>query len=147
MTMGTSGMGYPFDNVVVVINIATSLLSKERQMQTPQQPQDETEAPECPAVTQTLDLDASAEEVWDAVSTELGRERWIEPDPDRVLIVEDEQPPTRISWWWWSSDQPASHVELRVVTIPSGTRVIVTETAPGSFPLARMAASFAYVLA
>lgn len=98
-------------------------------------------------VTREREVDADVETVWEAVSTNEGRERWLEPDPDRVLIVEDEQAPNRISWWWWSSQEPARHVEVRVVAIPTGTRVIVTETAPVTLPLAQMVASCAPALA
>jgi len=95
---------------------------------------------ERPRVTHSVDLQASPEEVWAALATDHGRTRWLESDPDRILIVEREQSPTHISWWWWSEGEPPSHVDIRVVSIATGTRVIVTETAPGSFPLASMTA-------
>jgi uncharacterized protein YndB with AHSA1/START domain len=98
------------------------------------------------SVTRSVDIDAEVLDVWQALTTDEGRERWIEPDPDRVLIVDSEQPPERISWWWWSAEQPATHVILRVVAIPTGTRVFVTETAPASFPVAQLAACFHPVL-
>jgi uncharacterized protein YndB with AHSA1/START domain len=118
-------------------------------MQAPQQP-DRSQAEErieSPAndretVTRSVDVDASVEEVWDALATDEGRQSWIEADPDRVLIVDSEESPDHISWWWWSGDRPATHVALRVVAIPTGARVFVTETGPSSFPVARLAASF-----
>jgi len=98
-------------------------------------------------VTREVDVDADVETVWESVSTKEGRERWIEDDPDRVLIVDEEQAPERISWWWWNSQEPARHVEVRVVEIATGARVIVTETAPAFLPLARMVACFTPALA
>ncbi len=98
-------------------------------------------------VTREVDVDADVESVWESVSTKEGRERWIESDEDRVLIVDEEQAPNRISWWWWSSDEPATHVNVRVLAIPGGTRVTITESGPSSFPLTRMLASMAPVLA
>jgi uncharacterized protein YndB with AHSA1/START domain len=98
-------------------------------------------------VTREVEIDADTEAVWEAISTNEGRERWIEPDPDRVLIIDADEPPSHLSWWWWSADEPARHVDVRVVSIPAGTRVIVTETAPASFPMAQMVASLHPVLA
>jgi uncharacterized protein YndB with AHSA1/START domain len=124
-------------------------------MQAPQQPdrsqsQQEVEAfeqVEPETLTRSVDIDAGIEDVWEALATDAGRRSWIESDPDRVLIVDSEEPPERISWWWWSGDEPATHVALRVVAIPTGARVIVTETGPSSFPVARLAASFHRALA
>ena len=92
-------------------------------------------------------IDAEVQDVWEAITTNEGRERWIEPDPNRVLIVDAEVAPDSISWWWWSAEDPATHVVLRVVAIPTGTRVVVTETGSSSFPIAELSASFHRVLA
>jgi uncharacterized protein YndB with AHSA1/START domain len=96
-------------------------------------------------VTRSVDIDADVLDVWEALATNDGRERWIERDPNRVLIVECEESPDRISWWWWSGDGPPTHVALRIVAIPTGARVIITETGPSSFPAAQLAASFRWV--
>jgi uncharacterized protein YndB with AHSA1/START domain len=98
-------------------------------------------------VTRSVDIDAGVEDVWEALATDEGRQAWIEPDPNRVLIVDSQEPGERISWWWWSAGQPATHVALRVVAIPTGARVIITETGPSSFPVAELAASFHRTLA
>ncbi len=102
-----------------------------------------TEIPdEAPAkLTREIEIDAPVEDVWETLATDDGRERWLEPDPDRVLIVDAEEPPSRIAWWWWSEDTAATHVEIDVIAIPGGSRVTVTETLPASFPMAQMAAS------
>jgi uncharacterized protein YndB with AHSA1/START domain len=122
-------------------------------MMAPQQPDGAQQEPDgveqlAPeTVTRSVEIDAEVQEVWETITTNEGRERWIEPDPNRVLIVDAEAAPDRISWWWWSADEPATHVVLRVVAIPTGTRVVVTETGPSSFPIAQLAASFDRILA
>jgi uncharacterized protein YndB with AHSA1/START domain len=115
-------------------------------MQTPETlPEEEERA----TVTREIEIEAPVEDVWETLATDAGRDRWLESDPDRVLIVEREQAPNRIAWWWWSEDAPTTHVEIEVVAIPAGARVIVTETGPARpahsdpirLSLARMAAS------
>ncbi len=106
-------------------------------------------ATESEGITREVTVDAPLEEVWEAISSQDGRERWLEPDPDRTLIVEETQPPTHISWWWWHEcdDEPARHVDIQISPAPDGTRVIVTETQPALIPLARLVARFAAVCA
>jgi uncharacterized protein YndB with AHSA1/START domain len=102
-----------------------------------------TQLTEEPGVRREIEIEASPEEVWEAIATEEGRERWLEDEPGREIVVERPSAPGRIVWWW--SDGPDGdprRVELVVVAAPRGSRVIVTETAP-SFPLTRLAASFA----
>ncbi len=106
-------------------------------------------ATETDNVTHEITIDAPIEDVWEAVSTEQGRERWLEPDADRRLVVDREVPPSHISWWWWqeSDDQPARRVDVDVVALPDGTHVTITETQPAMLPIARLAASFELVCA
>jgi len=89
---------------------------------------------------------APPEEVWEALTTEPGRQRWLEDDPDREIEIELVRAPARLAWWWRSGDGEATRVEFHVIAVPAGTRVIVTETAP-AFPLAAFATSFALVAA
>lgn len=95
-------------------------------------------------LTREVTIDAPLEDVWEAVSTDEGRDRWLEPDGDRRLVVEESEPPARITWWWWreSDDAPARHVDIRVVAVPDGTRVTVTETQPAMLPIAQLLATF-----
>jgi uncharacterized protein YndB with AHSA1/START domain len=96
-------------------------------------------------VTRDITIDAPVEEVWETISTETGRDRWLEADADRTLVVEETEPPSRITWWWWneSDNEPARYVDVRVVAIPDGgTRVTVTESQPAIVPVAQLAASF-----
>ncbi len=96
----------------------------------------------CQQVRREVDIDAAPEQVWDALATEEGREAWLEPDPERELEVEHAEPPERLVWWWWRGDEQPRKVELQVVAVPWGSRVIVTESEP-QFPLPQLCASFA----
>jgi uncharacterized protein YndB with AHSA1/START domain len=93
-----------------------------------------------------IEVDASPDEVWEALTTEDGRERWLEGEPEREIHVETADEPVRLVWWWWHGDEPATRVEFVVSPIPAGTRVVVTETVP-SFPLTALAHSVALVAA
>jgi len=98
------------------------------------------------ALTREIEIEATPDEVWEALATEEGRDEWLEDDPERTIHVERADPPHRLVWWWWSGDEPASRVEVLVVAAPAGARVVVTESVP-SFPLAALAARFALVCA
>ena len=96
-------------------------------------------------VVNTVDIESAPEDVFDLLSTEAGREAWLEPDPERTLVVESVEPPSpeesgRISWWWWSGEEAPRQVELWVVAIPAGTRVIAIESAP-ALPLTMLASA------
>jgi uncharacterized protein YndB with AHSA1/START domain len=97
------------------------------------------------AVSREIDIDASPEEVWEALATEQGRERWLQ-EPEREIEVEVIDAPHRLVWWWSSDDEPSTRVEFLIVAAPRGTRVVVTESVP-SFPIAMLATSFALVAA
>lgn len=94
-------------------------------------------------VRREVEIEATPEEVWEALATEEGRERWLD-EPDREVHVEVVDAPSRLVWWWWEGDEPPTRVELLVVAAPAGARVLVVESVP-SFPLAALAASFAAV--
>jgi uncharacterized protein YndB with AHSA1/START domain len=97
------------------------------------------------SVRREIEIDASPEQVWEALVTQEGRERWLE-EPDREVHIEVVEFPCRLVWWWASDEEPATRVEFEVVAIPAGARVIVTESAPG-FPLASLCARFEGVFA
>ncbi len=106
--------------------------------------QSQTQAPD--QVRREVEIGATPEEVWEALVTEEGREAWLEPDPDREVHVEAVEAPHRLVWWWWHAEEPPRRVEVHVIAVARGSRVIVTETAP-HFPLARLSASFALLAA
>jgi uncharacterized protein YndB with AHSA1/START domain len=95
-------------------------------------------------ITRQIDVDATPEEVWEALATDEGRERWLD-EPGREIRVDVEDEPQRLVWWWGADDEAPTRVEFELVPTPDGTRVIVTESVP-SFPLAMLASSFARAL-
>jgi hypothetical protein len=105
------------------------------------------ERTEEPAVQRTtparreVEIDATPEEVWEALVTEEGRETWLD-EPDREVHIEVVQAPSRLVWWWTGEDEPATRVEFQIVAAPGGTRVVVTESEP-AFPISLLARSFA----
>ena len=102
-------------------------------------------AEEGTAVRRHVDVEATPEEVFEALATEEGRERWLE-EPDRQIHVESVDPPSRLAWWWAGEDRPATRVDFEIVALPSGTRIVVTESLP-RLPVAALAARFELVLA
>jgi uncharacterized protein YndB with AHSA1/START domain len=98
-------------------------------------------------VSSEIEVQASPEEVWEALATEEGRERWL-GEPDRQIHVEQAEPPCRLVWWWAGEEEPATRVEFRIVAVPDGARVVVTESAPRlRVPLMALAASLELVAA
>jgi uncharacterized protein YndB with AHSA1/START domain len=97
------------------------------------------------SVRREVEVEASPEEVWEALVTAEGRERWL-GEPERDIHIEVLDAPSRLVWWWAGEEEPATRVEFLVVASPAGTRVIVTESEP-AFPLAMLVASLALVAA
>ena len=93
-----------------------------------------------------VEIEASPGEVWEALATEEGRERWLEPDPGRELRVEVADRPSRLVWWWASGDDAPTRVEIRVEAVPMGSRVVVVESAP-RLPLTALVSAFALAVA
>lgn len=93
------------------------------------------------AAERQIEVEATPEEVWEALTTDDGRARWLEDDPAREIHVEVADEPSRLVWWWWRGDEPATRVEFIVVAVAGGTRVRVIESVP-TFPLTRLAAAF-----
>jgi uncharacterized protein YndB with AHSA1/START domain len=98
------------------------------------------------SVRREIEIEATPEEVWDALTTEEGQERWLEEEAGREVQVETVEEPSRLVWWWWNGDEPATRVEVLVVAAPAGARVVVIETKP-AFPLVALASAFAAVAA
>jgi uncharacterized protein YndB with AHSA1/START domain len=96
--------------------------------------------------TRRIEIEAEPEEVWEVLTTDEGRRRWLEEDPDREIVVETEDAPHRLVWWWWRGEEAPTRVEFLVVPVETGTRVVVTERAP-AVPLARLARACALTLA
>lgn len=98
-------------------------------------------------VQREIEIEATPEEVWEALATEEAREEWIGDEAERTVHVERADPPHRIVWWWWREDEPTTRVEVLVVAAPAGARVVVTESAMPAFPLPALQARFALALA
>lgn len=99
------------------------------------------------SVRREVEVEASPEEVWEALASEEGRERWLdEPEREIEVEVERSRAPHRLVWWWSADGAPPTRVEFLVVAAPAGARVVVTESVP-SFPIEMLAQSFTAVLA
>ncbi len=97
------------------------------------------------AARREVEVEATPEQVWEAIATEEGREDWLQ-EPDREVHIEVVEAPSRLVWWWAEEERAATRVEFEIVAAPGGARVIVTESEP-AFPLAMLASSFALVAA
>ena len=97
-------------------------------------------------VRREIDVEASPEEVFEALVTEEGRERWLE-EPGRQIHIESIEPPERLVWWWGGPDEPATRVDFRIVALSRAAAASSSPRALPRFPLARLAASFALVAA
>lgn len=112
--------------------------------------------PAAQQVTRTVDVPAEPERVWErslgdggALSTWLGGEVELDIRPGgtgtlrepggaaKRLVVEEVTPGERLAFHWWPAgaegrtpaDAGATTVDIRLVPVPDGTRVTVTETA------------------
>lgn len=103
-------------------------------------------------VTREITLPIDPEAAWEAV-TDL--ERWLTDDGSldlepgaegeltlrdgqtRWATVEDVSPGERLSFWWNAPDALATLVEVSLVAVPSGTRVVVVESGYAGQPVCR----------
>ena len=94
-------------------------------------------------VRRDVTVSAPIEAVWEAVATEGGRQRWLEPDPDRRLVVDRLLEPNHVSWWRWqeSGTEPARRVDVELDEAPGGTRITVTESQPTLTPSTSLGAT------
>jgi len=90
-------------------------------------------------VRREIEIEASPEEVWEALVHEERRAQWLD-EPEREVDVEVVQAPHRLVWWW-GEDDAMTRVEVLVVAVARGSRVVVTESVP-AFPLPALAAAF-----
>ena len=85
-------------------------------------------------VARDITIDGDPDEVWEALSDPELLAEWL--GSDREAVLEEAEPGERLVFWWWEEDEPGSRVELRLVAVPDGTRVTVTEAPVGPFALA-----------
>jgi uncharacterized protein YndB with AHSA1/START domain len=94
-------------------------------------------------IERELVVDASPEEVWDAIVGDGWLAEEVELDlrvggdaifrsgrQTKTGWVEDVLAPERLAFWWAVDGQPATRVELRVLTEQDATRVRVVESRP-----------------
>jgi uncharacterized protein YndB with AHSA1/START domain len=109
-----------------------------------------------PRVERSIDLEAGADEVWQAITEPDQLEGWLgerveidmQPggcghvvDDDgvhREVLVTAVEPGQRLAWHWWADGGELSSVEITLVPLTSGTRVEVIEmaTVPTTAPRA-----------
>jgi len=101
-------------------------------------------------VTREITLPVDREAAWEAI-TDL--ERWLTEDGSlelspgsageltlrdgetRWATVEDVEPGERLSFWWHTYDALATRVEVRLVAVDDGTRVVVVESGYAGAPV------------
>src|SRR5436190_10920665 len=88
-----------------------------------------------PMVARDITLPVDPDEAWEALTDPELLEQWF-GDGDREAVIEEAEPGERLVFWWWEEGEPGSRVELRLVAVPSGTRVSVREAPVGPFALA-----------
>lgn len=108
-------------------------------------------------IQRSIEVPAPTEEVWEALTAPDLLEEWLGEEVDvefvgggagtvvdkgvvRHVEVETVEPGRRIGFRWWPDDrvEEATDVELVVMPLPGGSRIVVTETlvAGGTLALA-----------
>ena len=98
-------------------------------------------------VTRAVEVEATPDEVWQAVADPDERALWLD-DPDalaRHVRVDESTPGHRLVWTWWRPGDEGDASTVSVVLSPvdgGGTRVVVTESLPAALaPRASASAS------
>lgn len=92
-------------------------------------------------------VDASPQEVWQAIATDDGRAGWLECEEERDVEVELAEAPWRLAWWWLpEGEQERTRVEFVLRAVAEGTLLTVRESAP-RLPLQMLARMSLAVLA
>jgi uncharacterized protein YndB with AHSA1/START domain len=120
MTMGTSGMARSFGVVAGVVQLFGCVSAVSVSCN--------------PMVARDITIDGDPDEVWEALCDPELLAEWL--GEDGQALVEEAEPSERLVLWLVEDDEPGSRVELRLVAVPDGTRVTVTEAPVGPFALA-----------
>jgi len=84
-------------------------------------------------VARDITIDGDPDEVWEALTDPELLAQWL--GDDGQAIVDEAEPSERLVVWLSEADEPGSRVELRLVAVPDGTRVTVTDAPVGPFAL------------
>ena len=85
-------------------------------------------------VARDITIQGDPDEVWEALTDPELMAEWL--GSEREAVLEEAERAERLVFWWWEEDEPGSRVELRLVAVPHGTRVTITEAPVGPFALA-----------
>ena len=85
-------------------------------------------------VARDITIPGEPYEVWDALTDPELLAEWL--GGDGLAVVEESDWAQRLVLWKWDEDDPGSRIELELVAVPEGTRVIVTEAPVGPFAVA-----------
>jgi uncharacterized protein YndB with AHSA1/START domain len=85
-------------------------------------------------VARDITIDGDPDEVWEALTDPELLAEWL--GEDGRAIVEEAEPAERLVLWLYEDGDPGSRVELRLVAVPAGTRVTVTDAPVGPLALA-----------
>lgn len=84
-------------------------------------------------IERTIDLDATPDEVWSALTDESTRSDWLDDGEHRLGGVEESVPGERLAFRWWSGPGDGSRVEFTIEELDEGrTRLTVHETSLSS---------------
>ena len=82
-------------------------------------------------VARDITNDGDPDEVWEALNDPELLAEWL--GDDGQALVEEAEPSERLVLWLLEDDEPGSRLELRLIAVPDGTRVTVTEAPVGPF--------------
>ena len=85
-------------------------------------------------VARDITIPGDPDEVWEALTDPELLAEWL--GSDGQAVIEEAEPAERLVMWLYDEDDPGSRVELRLVAVPTGTRVTVTEAPVGPLALA-----------
>ncbi len=102
--------------------------------------------PTQPRVDQSVDIEASPDDVWHALTDPAELALWLDADVTldlepgaagrvvdadgtvRQVLVTEVEPGYRLTWHWWQDGGEFSSVEITAIPVGDGTRVRVRET-------------------
>lgn len=98
------------------------------------------EAADSGCVCRSVEIDAPADEVWDAVADPERRRTWLDDDDalERITRIEGADPGRSFSWTWWRAGDPETATRVHV-TLDEGAAgaTVVTVTERRLHPISR----------